>query len=71
MVWRVMPMSQESFTVSNTLRREIDVSPEGLAECVRITSSLCAGLNEEMIFIRPMKEQERIIMMKMPVIESV
>jgi hypothetical protein len=51
-------MSQESFTVPNTLRREIDVSPEGLAECVRITSSLC-------------KEQERIIMMKMPVIESV
>jgi len=34
------------------------LSPEGLAECVRIASSLCAGLNEEMICTRPMKEEK-------------
>ncbi len=33
-------------------------SPEGMAECVRITSSLCAGLNEEMICTRPTKEEK-------------
>ncbi|KAL7491565.1 LOW QUALITY PROTEIN: hypothetical protein ACHAWT_000876 [Skeletonema menzelii] len=35
------------------------LSPEGLAECVRITSSLCAGLKEEMICTRPMKEEKK------------
>jgi len=35
------------------------LSPEGLAECVRITSLLCAGLKEEMICIRPTKEVKK------------
>ena len=35
------------------------LSPEGLAECVRITSSLCAGMKEEMICTRPMKEEKK------------
>ena len=35
------------------------LSPEGLAECVRITSSLCAGLSEDMICTRPMKEEKK------------
>jgi acetoin utilization deacetylase AcuC-like enzyme len=34
------------------------LSPEGLAECVRITSSLCAGLKEETICARPAKEEQ-------------
>lgn len=35
------------------------LSPEGLAECVRITSSLCAGLKEEVICTRPTKEEKK------------
>jgi len=35
------------------------LSPEGLAECVRITSSLCAGLSEEMICTRPIQEEKK------------
>lgn len=36
------------------------LSPEGLAECVRITSSLCAGLNEDKICTRPTKEEKEM-----------
>ena len=35
------------------------LSPEGLAECVRVTSSLCAGLNEEMICTQSVKEEKK------------
>ncbi|KAL7466284.1 hypothetical protein ACHAXS_006589, partial [Conticribra weissflogii] len=36
-----------------------DLSPEGLAECVRIAAALCADVDEETIFSAPSKESDQ------------